>query len=204
MTIPTEVYATTRAAPVGKCIYCNQTEDLTDEHVVPFALGGRLVLPDASCKKCAKITSAFEAKVLRGFMLEARAVGKFPTRRPKERPTTIPLTIGTGEHAQLIELGLADAPGFLHLPLLTPAAYLAGQPAATGVNICGNQVLYFGKPPTDVAASLGTKTLTSTFTLDVIGLRADARQNRLQFGGRALWSVFAGRSSSVATNIGYC
>src|SRR6266478_5809071 len=91
--LPEEIENTTRAPSAGLCIYCGRTEELTDEHVVPFALGGNLILPDASCSECNKITSAFEQRVLRGFMQHARVAGHFPTRRPKERPTTIPIEI---------------------------------------------------------------------------------------------------------------
>ncbi len=42
--------------PAGFCIYCGRTDvDLTDEHVVPAALGGDVVLPLASCDDCQKI-----------------------------------------------------------------------------------------------------------------------------------------------------
>jgi hypothetical protein len=50
----------------ASCIYCgtqaDQTEakELSDEHIIPYALGGNLVLPKASCDRCAKETHAFE------------------------------------------------------------------------------------------------------------------------------------------------
>src|SRR5665213_1960681 len=75
--------------PVGACIYCGATEGLTKEHIIPLGLGGQFVLPAASCPACSKITSDFERKVLRGFMLDGRIVDNFPTRRPKERPATL-------------------------------------------------------------------------------------------------------------------
>jgi hypothetical protein len=71
----------------------------------------------------------------------------------------------TGEST--VHLPLEEAPGFLHLPKLAPAAFLSGQPPVNGTSICGSQTLYFGKPPEKVAASLGTKGITSTSNLDV-------------------------------------
>ena len=47
----TENRETLRAASVGSCIYCGATDQLTDEHIIPLALGGRFVLPDSSCAK---------------------------------------------------------------------------------------------------------------------------------------------------------
>jgi HNH endonuclease len=38
----------------GACIYCGTTGvKLTDEHIVPYSLGGSHVLRDASCLQCA-------------------------------------------------------------------------------------------------------------------------------------------------------
>jgi hypothetical protein len=54
--------------PVGYCIYCFGTENLTREHIVAFGLNGTAVLPAASCDRCREITSAFELQVLRGSM----------------------------------------------------------------------------------------------------------------------------------------
>jgi hypothetical protein len=39
-------------APVGYCIYCSQTEGLTDEHIIAYGLNGKWVLPKASCVFC--------------------------------------------------------------------------------------------------------------------------------------------------------
>jgi hypothetical protein len=62
-----EIRATTRTSPVGVCIYCGSGDNLTDEHVLPFGLGGNLVLPKASRKRYAAITPAFEGRVQRGL-----------------------------------------------------------------------------------------------------------------------------------------
>ena len=51
-------------SPVRQCIYCDCTEDLTNEHIIAKGLGGRWTLPLSSCKKCAAITGKFEGDVL--------------------------------------------------------------------------------------------------------------------------------------------
>jgi hypothetical protein len=165
--VPNEIRNTTRAASAGLCIYCGRTENLTDEHIVPFALGGNLILPDASCSECNKITSAFEQKVLRGFMRDARTAGRFQTRRPEERPATIPISIKQDGEFKSVQVPSAEALGMLALPKLGPAAFLAGKPPAQGVNVVGTQMIGFGKPVEDLAESLGTRTLQSTANVDV-------------------------------------
>jgi len=161
-----EIRTTTRADPVGVCIYCGRTEGLSDEHVIPHALGGRFVLPEASCRSCAAVTSAFERSVLRGFMLDARTAGGFPTRRPKERPTTSSLEIKRGDRLESIELPSTELPGFLQLPLLKPAAFLTGRPPVKGVEIIGPETISFGKKPEEVASTFGTDTLRTTVNVD--------------------------------------
>jgi hypothetical protein len=162
-----EIRTTTRVRPVGFCIYCGSKENLSDEHVVPFALGGNVILPDASCPNCAAITSAFEGSVLRGFMREGRTAGRFPTRRPKERPTTLPLSIKRGDEMESIALAPVESPGFLQLPMLESAAFLVGRPPVNGLIPCGSELLGFGKPPDKVAADLKTTTIQTSAKIDL-------------------------------------
>jgi hypothetical protein len=162
-----EIRTSTRVRPVGLCIYCGSAENLSDEHVVPFALGGNAILPKASCSRCSAITSEFERKVLRGFILEARTAGGFPTRRPKERPSTFPLSVEHGEGLKPVALPSVASPGFLHLPRLEAAGFLTGRPHVNGINVCGIETLVFGKAPDQVVSDLGTKTIQTTVNIDV-------------------------------------
>ncbi|SRR5271163_282192 len=50
----------------GECIYCGalgSEVELTDEHIVPYSLGGNVELLQASCKKCARVTGGLEGYV---------------------------------------------------------------------------------------------------------------------------------------------
>jgi hypothetical protein len=49
------------------CIYCNSLGRLTDEHAIPFGLGGRIVLKKASCVTCQVETGRLEQRLLRGL-----------------------------------------------------------------------------------------------------------------------------------------
>lgn len=79
--------------PVGRCIYCNKTKDLTLEHIIPFGLGGRLELPESSCPSCCKITSDFEHTCLRTMYGPLRLLYDLPSRRKKSRPLKLPLKV---------------------------------------------------------------------------------------------------------------
>ena len=82
-----------RYAPVGACIYCGSHEMLSDEHIIPYAMGGRWVLPAASCKKCAAVTGRFEGEVSRTIIGPLRMLYDMPTRRKKGRPQHLPLKV---------------------------------------------------------------------------------------------------------------
>lgn len=74
--------------PVGQCIYCGRRAvRLTDEHVIPYGLGGRLVLPKSSCKRCAKITGGVEHFVLRKMFSPLRTRLGILHRNKKEQRT---------------------------------------------------------------------------------------------------------------------
>ncbi len=163
---PFEIRNATRVKPVGLCIYCGKTEGLTEEHVVPFALGGNLILPNASCTKCNNITSAFELRVLRGFMGDARVAGEFPTRHPKDRPTTIQIGIKRKGRFEPVSIPASEALGVIQLPKFERAAFLAGKPPVKGINIIGVETIGFGKSPKEVASALRVKALQTTAEID--------------------------------------
>ena len=71
--------------PVNACIYCGRSDvPLTREHIIPFSLGGTMVLPKASCKAHAAITSFLERSVARIAYGAYRAESGTPSRRPGE------------------------------------------------------------------------------------------------------------------------
>lgn len=166
--LPAEIRTVTRAAPVGACIYCGATDNLSDEHVVPFALGGNLVLPDASCPRCAKITSRFERRVLRGFMLEARTTGKFPTRRPRHRPIMVKVKVKRGGRLEEIVVPANEATGFMLLVRFDRATFVSGRPPMHGLSLSGVETVGFGRNLKEYADSLGTKTIQGSVTIDAI------------------------------------
>ncbi len=90
--------------PVGSCIYCGEREaPLGEEHIIPFGLGGNLILPKASCTKCSDITGRqIEGAILNahwGTHSSPRLRLNLPTRNPKNRPThrTVKITSASGE-----------------------------------------------------------------------------------------------------------
>jgi len=101
------------------CIYCGAKENLSDEHIIPKALGGRWILPQASCSGCSAITSAFEGVCARPILGPLRLYYGFPTRRKKSRPKTMPLKVKlTSEQQDWSEVNVKqeDYPFLVLLP----------------------------------------------------------------------------------------
>lgn len=55
-----------RKLALNVCIYCGSNRSLSDEHVIPYGLGGEIKLKKASCGECSDITKRFEQRLLRG------------------------------------------------------------------------------------------------------------------------------------------
>lgn len=85
--------------PIGRCIYCGTTtlpagvKRFGDEHVIPLALGGNLILQEAACRKCEKvINEEVETPVLLKEWVYLRIKRNFPTRgKSRKRPTHVTL-----------------------------------------------------------------------------------------------------------------
>lgn len=136
--MPLRLSPTTRCKPVNVCIYCGATgpdTNLTDEHVVPLSLGGTFVLPKASCLKCAKPIATLEGYAARHVFQDVRIEHGFPTRRPKERPTHLPLRESFSPSPELAPIRLVpttEYPGMLILTIHEPAGILMGRPPEAG------------------------------------------------------------------------
>jgi len=157
-----------KLAPVGECIYCGSRERLSNEHIVPFGLGGQLILPDASCGTCSKITGEFERRVLRGFMYRARIAARFPTRRPKERPAKLQVHLLGPEKDHTIDLASTEAPVFLSLPLLEPTAFMSDASEPTGVLVDGQEIIRYGGTLEELAKETGAEGIRQVDQIDGI------------------------------------
>jgi len=145
--------------PVGYCIYCFAGEDLRREHIIPFGLDGTAVLPAASCPKCAKITSAFEAQVLRGPFRSVRLLRKLRSRsKHRDTPTTGRLKVVRNEVPETIELPIDEFPVLLHFPVFGLPRFLVDKDHP-GIDVVGLASVSFGPSPDVVLERLGAEKL---------------------------------------------
>ena len=118
---------------IRECIYCGSTEGLTKEHAVPYGLNGSWTLLDASCSVCAGITHRFERDTLKGLFPAVRTVLAMQTRRPKERPKTVPLVLETAGVQRTIHVAPTEFPLYLPTIEFPPPGVVEGRPRGRGI-----------------------------------------------------------------------
>jgi hypothetical protein len=130
--------------PIGRCIYCGSpggAKGLTDEHIVPYSLGGRAELLKASCCECAKETSRLELYLARSIFWELRVHAGAPTRR--QFPDELPAKIVIGDATMQKVVPVADHPFFLLAPVWMPAGILRGAQPSPAFESASAHLYYF-------------------------------------------------------------
>lgn len=132
---------------IGKCIYCGEEkEKLTKEHIIPYALGGTMILHDASCEECRKITSQYERNPLSENWSEVRAYLDYPSRKRKfdEEMFNLEVFLKNGEEA-ILELKKKEVLGIAQfLEYSLPGIFLKKGTYKKGVILTGVSTFGFG------------------------------------------------------------
>jgi hypothetical protein len=104
--------------------------------VIPAGLDGTWTIPKASCGSCQVVTSGFEQQVLRGFLHVPRvAMGSF-TRRPSQRPATLPIRVDNVEY----DVPVDEFPASLVLVDFVPPAIETGELGQQGIRLRSYQI----------------------------------------------------------------
>lgn len=93
---------------------------LSEEHVIPRGLLGKLILPKASCKRCAKITGGFEGACLQNTFGVLRARLGIKPRHKKDVRTQHKQTFITNEGVSRTEVMPIDRTPFGVFGILLP------------------------------------------------------------------------------------
>lgn len=140
-----------RTPSPGQCIYCGAIDvDLTDEHVIPYALGANAhILLKSCCTICQHIIQPYEQHVLKHQLGNFRAQVGAPTRRKKSRPDSISYEFLEVDSAANVirSLGSQSAPtekAPLALTLWASPPPRIALPASTNTGI-GHPWTYFQK-----------------------------------------------------------
>jgi hypothetical protein len=122
---------------IGRCIYCGATEDLTDEHPIPYSLGGGAQLFDASCRACADITSKFERRVAQRQLGAFRTITGLPTYHKNKRPTTFRANVRRGAVWAYEDLPVEKFTAVAPFPKLPVPAAAEGLPPRSPIRLTG-------------------------------------------------------------------
>lgn len=121
-----------RFQPVGCCIYCmatrysSQKKMLGKEHIVPFGIGGYLVLPEASCQKCERIICRAETLVLLHNLSGIRHILGVKSRKKKKKH--LRLYDNSSDPPRTVMIDPADYPVFAGWHFFEDARILTGLP----------------------------------------------------------------------------
>jgi len=69
----------------GLCVFCRARQGTTDEHIIPRAIGGSLVIRKGTCDVCREAIAPFEAKLMNTKFEVARVFLKIPSLTNKTR-----------------------------------------------------------------------------------------------------------------------
>jgi hypothetical protein len=144
---------------VGKCIYCGATEDLQDEHVIPYGLSGRWKLRKASCKEHHEITSAIEGRVQGWGFSNMRQRFGLRTRHKERRTGTLPVVYDLGGKRQTQDVPVAEHYGGFAVPVFTAPTYLAGGTPRDLPEVVEVRTYWHAPTLTRLLARLGTDTV---------------------------------------------
>jgi hypothetical protein len=145
----------------GCCIYCRSTQQLSREHVVPYALGGTLAIAEGSCEECRKKTHAFETDVLMGPMRMVRYIQNLPSRtkhRSVSKTAEIFVRLGDGTE-QRLDVPIAKAPIFLAFYEFGEPKYL-DRSKGEHLETSGIVTASYGPDPARVLSELNAKGMT--------------------------------------------
>jgi hypothetical protein len=146
------VIDTRQTKKIGRCIYCGTTEGrLSDEHVTPYGLSGRLVLVDASCDRHAKVTSALEKRILRDMLFAARAALGTRTRDPKERAKPHSMLVERAGQIEKVNSVWQDHWKVIRLPIFPLPASIDGRPYAGGIECISMDIFELGERGEEIA-----------------------------------------------------
>jgi hypothetical protein len=166
-----QVFAARREyLPAGECIYCHRTPPtvkLTEEHIIPEGLGGRMVLPEASCDDCSDETHAFEGHVSGRMIGDVRRhFGVRGKKRKRPRHPTAYVEREGETHA--VQVPLEAHPAVLAMPVFGPPGILFDFPKTDELQTELKVINFIGDLNERILA-LGGTVQTRPFSIEPFG-----------------------------------
>jgi HNH endonuclease len=152
----------------GKCIFCGNTKDLTDEHIVPeFLTGvGEMIIENGSCLACNNYANeTYEQPASQRDFLAVRHMLELKRKRrgKKAKPRRMPRVSYTAKIDEIApekfdeELPSQNYPPIYNFLVHEPPGLLAGIDRAAGATSIRVGVLHLGLPNRIIPASVMTQ-----------------------------------------------
>lgn len=106
--------------PLNYCAYCGSTGPLSTEHIIPYGLGGELILLKAICETCRTAVSNVEDVVLSKYLCALRSHLSLPARKPQHRPASYKVALQRGDLRWSQTVQAADHPGIVQFAMFDP------------------------------------------------------------------------------------
>jgi HNH endonuclease len=107
--------------PIGECVYCGSDggrDGLRSEHIIPFSLGGKAEILEASCVACEAITSYIDGYLAANTYYDLRlSIPNFATRRRKRHPKFRTAQITFADREERRDFATGAHPFFTILPV---------------------------------------------------------------------------------------
>lgn len=194
-------------AVIDRCIYCGATPrdaELTDEHIVLFALGGTYVLAKATCTKCQEITKLTEERVLRhvNTIGMARVRLDIRTRRPKQRKQPYRTRIERPESVgETVHIPPDQLPALVVLPRFELPGLLVGREDTEEIPIAEWWGFSFDSDYDEKMKTLGGQFGKGSVGLGHLRLDELARMLAKIAHGAAVWLIGSGNFAPLLPDL---
>jgi hypothetical protein len=144
----------------GRCVYCLENirdwpqEQITDEHIIPRALNGSLIIRNGACKSCAELSNqSYENVALNNDLLIARRILELKKSRKRGKnqkpPRPLPPVArgdATMDAEAEFDLALADGnyPNHFSLVQFPPAGRVIGEKSGADLKSIRLQIFNLG------------------------------------------------------------
>jgi len=122
--------------PIGRCVYCGspkyRTKDdrrLGDEHVIPEALAGNLILEQAACETCERRVNLFEQSILKTVLYAPRVFMGIRRKKRKRGEETVTVDAKVNGKDIKVRLPVSRMPAMLFFVTMGPPGLLVARPA---------------------------------------------------------------------------
>jgi HNH endonuclease len=134
-----------RYSSLGRCVFCTKLfakHELGEEHIIPRAISGGLIIDHATCEQCQRRSNeGYEQPALKNDLLVPRILLQLNRRKDKRKPPPrLPRVTFDSTKPYEIELDYSAYPKLITLLRFVPAGKLAGVERGSDLTVLALQM----------------------------------------------------------------